>query len=544
MTGAVADAGGIKVTEGDRRFAALSRGFNPRWRARPDYIRLVSDGSQVRHALEEAVNEPVADPARRRITVRSGGHCYEDFVCADDVRVIIDMSLMDRVQYDPALDAVCVDAGVTNGDLRRKLFLKTGRVLPGGSCPSVGIGGHIPVGGFGLLSRQHGLTVDYLYGVEVAVVGADRRVRLVTATRDSRDRDLRRLWWAHTGGGGGNFGIVTKFWFRDLPQAPEKVLFTASGWKWSTIDKERFRRIVRNFGRFFAEHRGPGPYDPLFAILQLTHSSQDKIGLIVQIDAGVPDAEKLLTDFLNAMNEGVGVDRHALSEAYGEYPAFTGLHAPIMLPWDTVEKLFGPVDNLRAGKHKSAYMVEPLPDDQIDALWAGLAEDAAGARRDAVVQIDSYGGAINRLRPGQTAARQRSSILKLQHQVYWPIAESGEGHLRWIRTLYRNMYRRTGGVPLPLAEQPGSPVTDGCYIGYPDVDLGDPEWNTSDVPWPALYYGEDYAVLRQVKDRWDPLNIFHHRQSVEPLRHSGDGAAEPGPIGGGGHAQMPEEGPA
>ncbi|HEX2315936.1 MAG TPA: FAD-binding oxidoreductase [Thermomonospora sp.] len=539
--GAVADAGGIKVTEGDRRFAALCRGFNPRWRARPDYVRLVSDSAQVRYALEQAVNEP-ADPARARITVRSGGHCYEDFVCSQDVRVIIDMSLMDRVQYDPALDAVCVEAGVTNGDLRRKLFLRTGRVLPGGSCPSVGIGGHVPVGGFGLLSRQHGLTVDYLYGVEVAVVGADRRVRLVTATADSRDEDVRRLWWAHTGGGGGNFGIVTKFWFRDLPMAPEKVLLTASGWKWSTIDKARFRRIVRNFGRFFAAHREPGgPYDPLFAILQLTHRSQDKIGLIVQIDAGVPDAEKLLTDFLTAMNEGVGVERHSLSESYGEYPAFTGLHAPLMLPWDTVEKLFGPVDNLRAGKHKSAYMIQPLPDEQIDALWAGLAEDAPGTRRDAVVQIDSYGGAINRTPSGRTAVRQRSSILKLQHQVYWPIGESGDDHLRWIRTLYRDMYRRTGGVPLPESEQQGPPVTDGCYIGYPDVDLDDPAWNTSGVPSPTLYHGEDHALLQRVKERWDPLNVFRHRQSVRLPR---DGGAEASPVGGGGDAEVAEEGPA
>ncbi|TNY34641.1 FAD-binding oxidoreductase [Thermomonospora catenispora] len=512
MTAAIVDAGGIKICEGDRRYAALCRGLDPRRRARPDYIRLVSDSAQVRHALEQAVNEPVSDPSRTRIAVRSGGHCHED-ACGEDVRVVIDMSLMDDVHHDPAMDAVCVEAGATDGDLRKKLWLRTGKVMPGGSFPSAGIGGHVPAGGFGLLSRQHGLTVDHLYAVEVAVVGRDRRVRLVTATRDSRDEHLRELWWAHTGGGGGNFGISTRFWFRDLPDAPERVLFTAGGWKWADIDKERFARIVGNFGRFFAEHRRPGgPYDPLSASLQLTHRSQGAIRLIAQIDAGVPGARDLLARFLAAVDEDVGVRRRSLGEPHG-CPTLSGLHTPVVLPWDTVERLLGPADGMRAGKHKSAYMVRPLPDEQVETLWRGLAEDVPGVARDAVVQIDSYGGAINRPAPGETAVMQRSSILRLHYQVHWPITEQGEGHLRWIRELYRSMYAATGGVPLPAFLQ-DDPVTDGCCIGHPDADLDDPAWNASDVPWWRLYYGRDYRRLQRVKERWDPLDVFRHPQSV------------------------------
>jgi len=51
-------------------------------------------------------------------------------------------------------------------------------------------------------------------------------------------------------------------------------------------------------------------------------------------------------------------------------------------------------------------------------------------------------------------------------------------------------------------------VTDGCFINYPDVDLPS--------SWPALYYKADYPELQRVKARWDPLNIFHHRQSIVP----------------------------
>ncbi|RCV51730.1 FAD-binding oxidoreductase [Marinitenerispora sediminis] len=519
MTDTRTVARGIRVTPGDRRYAAVRRGYNPRWEAEPDYVELVRSPEEAVTALRDAVADHDPGEERSRITTRSGGHCYEDFVCAPDVRVIIDVSLMDEVYEDGGM--VCVEAGATNGDLRKQLFLKTGKVLPGGSCASVGVGGHVPAGGFGLLSRQFGLTVDYLYEVEVAVVDEDREVRLVRANRDSPEPE-RSLWWAHTGGGGGNFGIVTRFWFRGLPDAPEHVLLTAGGWKWSSLARRergfrQFKRIVDNFGSFFAR-RDP-KFDPLFAILLLTHRSQPKIGLIAQIDASAPKARQRMADFQKAMGGGPRLALRSrafedLTEGYGEYPALAGLQRPQPLPWDSVDKLLGPVDNLRCGKHKSAYMRGPLPERQIRALWEGLAGEDRGVVRDAVVQIDSYGAAVNEVAEEATAVAQRDSVLKLQHQVYWPATEDGADHLHWIRTVYQNMYADTGGVP--ATREIGAGVTDGCYVGYPDVDLSDREWNIDPASWSRLYYGRHYPALQEAKRRWDPLNVFRHRQSVEP----------------------------
>jgi aclacinomycin oxidase len=53
-------------------------------------------------------------------------------------------------------------------------------------------------------------------------------------------------------------------------------------------------------------------------------------------------------------------------------------------------------------------------------------------------------------------------------------------------------------------------------INHPDVDLADPEWNTSGVPWHTLYYKANYARLQQIKSRWDPRNVFHHALSIRP----------------------------
>src|SRR5581483_10324103 len=84
-----------------------------------------------------------------------------------------------------------------------------GVAIPAGTCPSVGIGGHALGGGFGLASRAWGLASDNL--VSVQIVTADGKV-LVADTNHHAD-----LFWACRGGGGGNFGIVTRMTFRTHP---------------------------------------------------------------------------------------------------------------------------------------------------------------------------------------------------------------------------------------------------------------------------------------------------------------------------------------
>ena len=84
---------------------------------------------------------------------------------------------------------------------------------------AVGLGGHISGGGDGILSRLNGITVDWLTGVEVVVKdkdesGVTNAARLIYVSKDSTDKEEHDLWWAHTGGGGGNFGVITKC---DLP---------------------------------------------------------------------------------------------------------------------------------------------------------------------------------------------------------------------------------------------------------------------------------------------------------------------------------------
>src|SRR4030095_2295315 len=131
--------------DGPEYRAILDRRFNKRFSARPDYIRRVSSTNQVVTAVQEAVSEG------RRLVVTSGGHCLAGFVSDPDVRVIVDVSPMKRIYYDPERRAVAVEAGATVGETFRALFDMWGVMIPLGEYPEIGMGGHVVGGAFGFL---------------------------------------------------------------------------------------------------------------------------------------------------------------------------------------------------------------------------------------------------------------------------------------------------------------------------------------------------------------------------------------------------------
>jgi len=81
-------------------------------------------------------------------------------------------------------------------------------------------------------------------------------------------------------------------------------------------------------------------------------------------------------------------------------------------------------------------------------------------------------------------------------------------NLTWARAFYRDLFSKTGGVPVP------GEAFGGALINHPDTDLADPALNTSGVPWHTLYYGEDYPRQQRIKARRDPRNVFRHALSI------------------------------
>lgn len=506
----------VTVLPNDPRYADLVTGNNQRWVAHPEYIRMVTSTSDAQEAVQAAVD------AGKRISVRSGGHCFAGFVSNPQVEAILDLSEMNSVYYDDKYQAVAIQPGARLLNVYEQLYKSWNSTIPGGICYSVGIGGHVAGGGYGLLSRQHGLTVDHLYGIEIVVVNSAGKAQTVVATCDENDPN-RDLWWAHTGGGGGNFGIVTKYLFRSpnatpktggLVTAPSTVLVSDIEFPWSEMDQTSFSRLIKNFGAWHEKNSSPdSPYCALSSLFNVTSKANGSLGMFTQVDGTVPNAEQLMQDFLDAITNGVKVAPVPVDEAATASSTSASAVAVRRLPWIQATRLVGtndPVitDPTMRGAHKSAYMRTNFTDSQINTLYGYLTQENFHNPNTMLV-LFSFGGQVNAVAPDATATAQREAVLKMCFQTFWPEASDDSFYLGWIRDLYQEFFKATGGVPVP------NDTTDGCYINYPDVDVASPHFNRSGVPWHKLYYKDNYPRLQQVKRKWDPTNFFRHQMSIE-----------------------------
>lgn len=497
MLGAPSSAAAVPVVEaGDSRYASLvSRGYNRRFTAQPSRIFLPTDTDQVCEALSRAV----ADGTRP--AVRSGGHCFDDFVDNADTRAVIDLGGMTDVHWDRTHHAFSVGAGNELGPAYRALREGWGVTLPSGICLGVGLGGHVPGGGYGPLSRRHGLVADHLYGVEVVTVDAEGRAAAVVATADGPHRDL---WWAHTGGGGGNFGVVTRFLFRSrdsdgadprtaLPAQPTAMLSTRL--IMPVLGEADFVRFLGNYLRFFEQHSAHGdPFDGLYAPMSFRTTGTAYAQMLILLDAGSPDARTRYDEFLAALTDGVG--------------AVTVVDPVVVRSYaDTLDQVYYPkAPSVRRVKVKAAFLRRAYSTDQLRILHRHLVDPTALG--DTEVEFLPLGGAVNALAPDATAMPARDSFLQMLIHSAWHLPTDDDRHLNWTRQTFADLYADTGGVPVP-DENNG-----GCYVNYPDPDLADPQWNRSGVPWHEFYYGANYPELLRIKQTWDPRGVFGHRLSI------------------------------
>jgi aclacinomycin oxidase len=485
------------VRPGDARYAGLAgRGFNSRFTGVPEEIWLVRSAGQV----ERAVNRAVA--RNRRISVRSGGHCFENLVDDPQVRLLVDMGEMTAVTFDPRMNAFAVEAGARLGDVYRALYQGWGVTVPGGTCPEVGIGGHVSGGGYGPLSRRHGLIVDHLYAVEVVVADRRRGARTIVATREPDDPH-RDLWWAHTGGGGGGFGIVTKMWFRSprargapsslLPRPPARMRKSVVSWPWAGLTETGFIRLVTNHNAWHAANSAPGsPYAVLHSSLNLYCAPAGQVVLEIRMDATRADTDRLHDDYVAALSVGVGVEpRVEVTEG----------------PWLDI-MLEPTVVNPGFTRHKSTggHMRAVFTEDQIAAMYRSLTDP--NHYNGGFVYLASYGCAINTVTPSATAIPQRDSIMKLWYAAVWGDPALDDFEVEWLRTLRRNVH--AGGFPAPDGQQ------DGGYINYPDTDMRDPGQNHTGVPWYEIIWKENHRRLQRTKNVYDPGNVFRHALSLDP----------------------------
>jgi FAD/FMN-containing dehydrogenase len=184
----------LLLTPADADYATYQPAFNKRTIKQPQLRALCRTPNAVQVMVGWARDNAVP------FALRSGGHCYEDFSESDSV--VIDTRMMNQIDVDAANQVVTVGAGAALGDVYMALQ-DTGFAIAAGSCPTVGVAGHVLGGGFGFLGRAYGLASDNLQSIDIVTPAGD------IATADANNNT--DLFWASRGGGGGTFGAATQF---------------------------------------------------------------------------------------------------------------------------------------------------------------------------------------------------------------------------------------------------------------------------------------------------------------------------------------------
>ncbi|HRG88505.1 MAG TPA: FAD-binding oxidoreductase [Chitinophagales bacterium] len=215
----------VYIKKGEEQYDKLRAGFNKRIDKYPLVIAVCKNTNGVAEAIRYArIN-------KLKVAVKSGGHSIEGF-CVNEGGMVINLSLMNKIEWVRETE-VKLQPGCKLSELYDELLPK-GRLIPAGSCGSVGVGGLALGGGYGFFSRTYGLTCDSLK--EVTLVDGYGKIH--------SSKDDEELLWACRGGGNGNFGVVTEMVFK-THTAPATL--TSYRFKSFKVDMIRARDILKNW---------------------------------------------------------------------------------------------------------------------------------------------------------------------------------------------------------------------------------------------------------------------------------------------------------
>ena len=386
------------------------------------------------------------------LAVRGGGHNVAGRATVDD-GLMIDLAPMKAVFVDPKRRTARAQGGVTWGEFNRSTQLYS-LATTGGVVSTTGIAGLTLGGGLGWLMAEHGLALDNLLSAEVVL--ADGSV--VQANAEENDD----LFWALRGGGG-NFGVVSSFEYKLHPVGP----MVTGGLVANPF--ENGREVLR----FYRDRTAALP-DEMTVFAGLVHApdgSGMKLAAILPCHTGPAS---------------VGEAAMADIKAFG---------SPVMdavgpIPYNTMNTLMD--DGFPKGAlnyWKSSFLSE-LSDDAIDVIYDCFAR--CPTPMGAIV-LEHFHGEATRIAVDATAFPHRQVGYNLLILGEWVDPSTTDACIAWVRNTYK-------------ALEPF--MTSARYVNY----MADDE--TADAV--ATAYGPNYTRLQKVKKAYDPDNIFHLNQNIQP----------------------------
>jgi FAD/FMN-containing dehydrogenase len=444
---------GQLLQPGDVGYEQARRVWNGAIDRRPAFIARCTGTDDVAAAVRFGVRHDLP------IAVRGGGHSIPGHsVCEGGL--MIDLQPMKRVTVDPARRLAYAEPGVLHGEYDAATQAH-GLASPGGEISHTGMAGLTLGGGVGWLSRMYGLACDNLLAAEV--VTARGEVVLASSTTEP---DL--LWGLR--GGGGNFGVVTRFTYRLHPLRP-----LLAG-----------------------------------AVVHPLEAGRNALRLYRDLAAQAPDELSLVAACITAPPAPfvppnlVGKPVVALAMAWVGDPVdgepwaarLRSLRPAVdllsVMPYVALQSMSD--DAVPHGLHsftKSEWLRQ-LDDAAIDSILAASATMSSPLSQ---VLLRQLGGAISRVSADATAFSYRDAAFMLTVPALWPAAAGDPTpHVAWARGLWSALGRVSCG---------------GGYVNHMDRDDGANRLH-------AAYLPETWRRLIALKRRYDPVNVFHLNQNIPP----------------------------
>jgi FAD/FMN-containing dehydrogenase len=375
--------------------------------------------------------------------------------------VLIDLSSMKGVQVDRDRGTAIAQAGALWGEYDRDAALR-GVATPGGRVTTTGVGGFCLGGGYGWLSPVYGLTCDNL--VSADVVTADGRL-----VRASEDENPDLLWGLR--GAGANFGVVTSYELRTHP-IPEAMM---AGMLIVPNDDEAGDVIGA-----YREYVEQVPEQLVTALVML----------LAPPEPFVPP-EMVGSPVLAVVPLWVG-DPAEGDEAVRPLRDITshGMDLTQPMPYTAFQSMidgFAPKGwlNYHRGLHLSA-----LKDSIIEPFLEAGRQIGSPMTQGILFR---HGGAVARVPEDATAAGHRDSAYMAHPIACWATPEETESEMAWVRQFSNAVATATTG---------------GTYLNF------EPGTTIADVK--SGFGEEKYQRLVELKDTWDPGNLFRSNHNIPP----------------------------